>query len=729
MMLNKPVHILIALLLCAGCTAESVGIDSDGDGLSDSQELRFCTNPRNPDTDGDTIPDAIDTNPCELPGIVITPKVVRVVSGEHKAEATIQIGVQNTKNLWVGDVPIQLTATAGQLSDPFEQGTGLYEVQLTSDADIVSVISIYTIDENGQPDNRASESIRVELKLKNSQTDPPDPPDPPNPQNPVLEIPGLNPGRYQTAGPMNGELTVMAIDGQTLDWSESSIAPYKSAYVQIDFADGESIHGWTDETGFVHFADERLKSPVNITVGAPGARYITWMHADARYVSAGIHSRDITAAEADLKGSEITGTVRGFWGETGIPSFPRENSNVFKTINIAIVQVATRNYPLSSMNTGAILLPPDGSSQTAAYFDIPPNLVIANYSHPELSRFRLNQLIPGKYVVFALAGAGGNILAASQNPYELEFVPMALGMKEIEVKAGDKTDITLDLTVDLRNAQVASNDLYFGHLPPDPQTGEPLPMGLVLPLINTGKGYIFTDINATYNHDGFKNPVTVMYPQAVHQTLAALGLEAHPMVVGLAGRKAVNGFDRPGISTLIMHPQSQGGTLESVYMNNASQWPALPQFITPKPPESQAFDAVGASLNPSRVVSWDVPDDADMTVLRFNYMTPPIHNELLNSDIGASQSHPLWEVYVPAPYHQIVLPTLDTSAPDYPVLVNYAPTVPGDAYQYDAHTVELEINAYYMGPRSFNYQADFRIDDVNMNAWAVSQDSYLIDVR
>ena len=717
---------LTALLLCAGCTGETVGIDSDGDGLSDSQELRFCTNPRNPDTDGDTVPDAIDTNPCELPGIILSPKVISIFSGEKNADATIEIGIKNTKNLWMGDVPIKITATAGTLSEPFEQGTGLYEVHLTTDTDIVSVISIVTVDENGEPDDRASESIRVELKLKQTQVDPPDPPDP---QNPVLEIPGLNPGTYQSAGPMNGELTVMAIDGQTLDWSESTIAPYKNAYVQVDFADGASIHGWTNETGFVHFTDERLKSPVNITVGAPGARYITWMHADARYVSAGIHSRDITAAEADIKGCEITGTVRGFWGETGLPSFPRENSNIFKTINMAIIQVATRNYPLSSMNTGAILLPPDGSSSTASYFDIPPNLVIANYAHPELSRFKLNQLIPGKYVVFALAGAGGNILAASQNPYELEFVPMVLGMKEVEVKAGDKIDITLDLTVDMRNAQGVASDIHFGQLPNDPQTGQPLPMGLVLPLINTGKGYIFTDVNSAYNREGFRNPLTAMYPNAVHQTLVSLGLEAHPMVVGLAGRKAVNGFDRPGISTLIMHPQAQGNALESVYMNSASQWPALPRFVTPAPPESDAFDAVGASLNPSRIVAWEVPADADMTVLRFNYMTPPIHNELLNSDIGASQSHPLWEVYVPAPAQQIVLPTLDPTAPDYPVLRNYAPTVPGDAYQYGPNTVELEINAYYMGPRTFNYQADFRIDDINMNAWAVSQDSYLIDAE
>ena len=107
-------------------------------------------------------------------------------------------------------------------------------------------------------------------------------------------------------------------------------------------------------------------------------------------------------------------------------------------------------------------------------------------------------------------------------------------------------------------------------------------------------------------------------------------------------------------------------------------------------------------------------------------MTPPIHNKILDSDIGASQSHLLWEVYVPGADTEIVLPELDKGAPDYPVLINYEPTAPGDAYQYDAQTIELEINTYYMGPRAFDYQSNFLIDDVNMNAWGVSQDSYLI---
>src|SRR5262249_60793719 len=34
--------------------------DSDGDGLSDAEEIRLGTNPLNPDTDGDGIPDGIE---------------------------------------------------------------------------------------------------------------------------------------------------------------------------------------------------------------------------------------------------------------------------------------------------------------------------------------------------------------------------------------------------------------------------------------------------------------------------------------------------------------------------------------------------------------------------------------------------------------------------------------------------------------------------------------------
>ncbi|MBQ9396365.1 MAG: hypothetical protein IJU23_12755 [Proteobacteria bacterium] len=736
-------------ILVAGCTSESAGTDSDGDGLSDYQESLFCTDPNNPDTDGDTIPDAQDPSPCEAPRIYISSRITSTEATETSASAVLMISLKTARDLWVSDVDIDVSSTFGTISPIQKKADGLFTCELSSTESGTAIVTIQTVTD-GQPDGRAIESMQIELALKpvdppDNPKDPPDnPKDPPDnpPDNPpetctdilcedcvILEEPGANPGRYADAGMVNGDLWVMAIDGTCLDWDDD-LKPYKDAFVQVDFKDGSHLTARTNEAGWVHITDSRLNGTVDVTVGAEGARYVTWMNTSSRVISAPIHQRDITQAEAAQKGGELTGIVRGFWGETGLEAFPKENSNVFGTINMAIVQVAIRNMPLSSMNTGAILLPPDSKSQTAEYFEIPPNLVLANYSNPDISKYRLNTLKPGKYIVFALAGAGGNIMIASQNPYELHFTPMAMGIAEVEVKAGQTVYADIPLTIDLRKDDNDIIDLHFGQLPEDPKTGKPLPMGLLLPLFNTGKGYIFNDVNSAYNFDDFQNPMKVIYPKAIHDTLASYGLKMQPMAVGLAARKAISGFDQPGISTLILHPERQpDGSLSTVYMNDNRKWPQLPTFKTPNPPSDSALDAVGGKLNPSRKIAWNSPEDADMTVIRFNYMTPPIHNKILNSDIGSSQAHLLWEIFVPSPDTEFVLPKLDLSAPDYPVLVNYAPTSGTEAYQYGPHTVELEISSYYMGPKSFNYHSNFLLDDINMNAWGVSQDSYLIDAE
>ncbi len=726
----------IVFILAAACTSETVGIDSDGDGLSDAQERIFGTDPFNQDTDGDTIPDGEDPSPCDEPKIILTAKVSSSKATETQAFADIMISIKNDRQQWLQDVEIDVTSTFGSLSSIEKIGSGLYTIRLTTNTSGTAIVTIQTTN-SGSPDGKASESIEIKLALKDKENpkDPPNPPQPPvqdiiDENNVVLEPPGTNPGRYAKAGGIHGDLWVMTIDGSSLDWAEATLTAAPNAYVQVDLPDGTYLHGTTNSKGWIHFVDERLDGPVSVTVGAKDARYVSWIDVDSRVISAPIHARDIAPADAQTRGSTLTGVVRGFWGETGIPSFPPENSNVFDTINIAIVQVGIRNTPLSSMNTGSILLPPDSSSPTAELFEIPPNLVLANRSKPDLSKFKLSELKPGKYILFALAGAGSNIVEASQNPYELHFTPMALGITEVEVAPGQTKEIDIPLTIDLRTNDNNNTSLYFGQLPDDPKTSEPLPMGLLLPLMNTGKGYVFLDVNSAYNFSGFHNPMPIIYPKASHNTMTSLGLDMHPMAVGLAARKAVNGFDLPGISTLISHPgQNHSESLETIYMNDENKWPRLPTFVTPKPSASTALDAVGDKLNPDRKIEWNGPDNIDMTVLRFNYMTPPIHNKILSSDIGSSQAHLLWEVYVPAPKTSIVLPKLDESAPDYPVLINYAPTKPGDAYQYGEHTIELEISPYYMGPREFNYNSSFMLDDINMNAWAVSQDSYLFDAE
>lgn len=726
---------IVAIAMASSCTAEVRGLDSDGDGLSDEQERMFCTDPHHPDTDGDTIPDALDPSPCDKPKINVVPTVVSTISTETQATATVQIAVRDANGRWIDDDTLEVRTTFGELTPLTKIGTGIFEISLSSSNDGAAEVTFSLMHAN------VSETILVELKLKKETTVEPNPdnPDPEKPTPPpessscadfVLTTPGVNPGIYANSGKMDGKLIVAAVDGQSLDWSDSALRAKPGAYVQVDLGDGSVLLGTTDDNGCVAFEDERLKSEVTVTIGAQKARYVTMTHIDARVIVFPLISRDITQKDAKTEGAKVTGTVRGFWGETGLPTLPPQNTNVFGTINIAIVQAAIRNMPLSSMNTGSILRPPNGESVTAELFDIPPNLVLSNKRDPSLSRFSLDKLEPGKYLIFALAGAGGNILAASQNPYELKFKPMALGIKEIEVRAGETVDIDLPLQIDLRT-NTDDARLHFGQLPTDPKTGQALPMGLVLPMIRTGKGYIFLDVNSEWNLPNFSNPISLIFPRAVDEVLTSLGLLVDPMVVGLAARRAVSGFDLPGISTRVSHivfDKSSTAT-PAVYMNDGAQWPSLPKFVTPEPPQSEALDAVGGNLYPDRKIAWEMKSDADLTILRLNYMTPPVHNKILNSDIGASQAHLLWEIYVPAPYREVVLPSLSEQAPDYPVLVNYEPTTKDAAYQYDETTIELEINAYYMGPKHFDYERDFCFEDVNIHSSSVSQDSYLISVK
>ena len=72
------------------CSAEMRGIDSDGDGLSDAQERLFCTDPHNADTDGDTIPDALDASPCDnKPSVALSASIVASDSTQSLAWATL----------------------------------------------------------------------------------------------------------------------------------------------------------------------------------------------------------------------------------------------------------------------------------------------------------------------------------------------------------------------------------------------------------------------------------------------------------------------------------------------------------------------------------------------------------------------------------------------------------------------------------------------------------------
>lgn len=710
----------VALPLSA-CSAEVFGPDSDGDGLSDAQEAIFGTDPHLRDTDGDTVPDALDSSPCDLPGLDIYGTVTATTATSNSSSSHIKIHLKNKQGAFVGNVTVKVSTSLGRIDNEAHTATGIFEFDATSDEDGIGLITVQaTYRDTAQPAGEFSLPVTFKRTTTPKPVDPtPTPPSPLLTEDHVeLEAPGINPGRYADAGPLDGDIWIMTIDGRSLDWKDSVLKPASRAYVQLDFKDGSQLTAQTNDEGWIHITDDRLHDGVTITAGDKGARYVTFADMNARVISIGIHPRDIPAAEAETRGAMVRGVVRGFNGEAGVPAFPAENTNIFGKFNIAIVQLAFRNTPLSSMNTGAILLPPDDKSAMASYFAIPPNLVLANMSNPDRSTFRLTGIQPGTYVVFALAGVGSNILEASQNPYRLVFEPRALGLTTVDVEAGQTADVEIDLNIDLTRT-VDTNTVYFGDLPTDPETGSPMETGLLLPLIHTGCGFIFLDINSTYNFDDFKNPMTAAFPRSTHPEFVKWHLDAHPMVAGLAGRAAVSGFDRPGISTIIRH--TTPGTPISMY--GADNWLDLPGASSPAKPVSKAHDAVETTL--TGPMQWSVPEQADLTIIRLNYMTPPIHNLILDSDIGASRAHLLWEIYVPSPNRSLEIPRLSPEAPDYPVLVNYEPTSPDAVYQYDEKTIEFELNAYVMGPSPFDYNRNFMATDLNLNAAMVSQDSWL----
>ena len=151
---------IVAIAMASSCTAEVRGLDSDGDGLSDEQERMFCTDPHTPDTDGDTIPDALDPSPCDKPKINVVPTVVSTVSTETQATATVQIAVRDANGRWIDDDTLEVRTTFGELTPLTKIGTGIFEISLSSSNDGAAEVTFSLMHAN------VSETILIELKLK-----------------------------------------------------------------------------------------------------------------------------------------------------------------------------------------------------------------------------------------------------------------------------------------------------------------------------------------------------------------------------------------------------------------------------------------------------------------------------------------------------------------------------------------------------------------------------------
>jgi len=704
--------------LLLGCGAE-LGPDADGDGLTDAQEARFGTDPHVADTDGDGIPDGRDPQPLPgAPQLMLEPRDLYYAEDQRAWFARLQATVLDHLDRPLSSASLQGETDLGTLS-PFEElGSGLLEAVLISTRRGVARVTVCL--ERTPP---VCENLLVHL-------------------GDTLPQPGLNPSPYR--GKLAGKLTVYALDGLTIGSTRVPPLPEAGAYVRVEGADGLLLEGATDAEGEAVFDDPRLSGKVTVTIAARGHRYVTYYDVQATVVAAALHPLDALPQEADATTGSVFGRVIGFDGEEGGPQF-LPSANIFEELNIALVNAAFRNQQLSSISVGNLLDVAEGSAMGG--LTLPSNMVV----YPGMEQFSLTGLPPGEQLVFALAGRGKGMLQTLQDPYSLAFTPMALGLARVNVKPGETKEVDIPLRIDLTavdGAELIEIKTNFGRLPLDDSTGEIFGEGLLMPILDTGgMGFLFAAVDARYNEldpslGADRSLIldvilpTGRHPEAVRlDGLLGTGFALAPRLVGLAGRSSIRGCDPPGIVTAILDPAVNRTPLP---MNVPDAWLRLPVPQLPLPPAPPAaLDEVGGELVDR--ISWLAPagngvDLVDLYVVRLGYMTPPPPSPIAGNTLGGARSHPLWDLYVPAPRTEILLPQVPEQELGWPpLLVNPQPSL-GDAaalLQYDAQTIEIEINAAVLGAsgKNFNYNEDFLLSDINLHASHLSQDSYLVRVR
>jgi hypothetical protein len=340
------------------------------------------------------------------------------------------------------------------------------------------------------------------------------------------------------------------------------------------------------------------------------------------------------------------------------------------------------------------------------------------------------------------------VLDTIEDPYRLRFTPLAMGITKVRVEAGGTTKaVDIPLEIDLRQMDPPPDyadliNVALGNLPPDPQTIDPItgdelpmPMGLLLPILDTGGyGFIFSAVDARYNFDDFVSPLATVVPAVDHPVFVDAGLSITRRLVALAGRNTRKGADPPGIVTAIVPPDGPRAN-----MATPEAWLHLPTPLVPAPPAQPAEqDAVGGDLETE--IRWGAPSQLTITqqqnlqyIVRLGYLTAPPHNPLFEGyTMGNARSHALWDLYVPGTKTNIELPRVPEDQLGWPRLLrNPVPDDPQATFHYDPQTIEIELNACVLGAagKPFERDEDFLIEDINLHASHLSQDSYLVRVR
>lgn len=752
--------LLVGIVLVPGLACvRGAAQDSDGDGLSDRQEQAFGTDPKTVDTDKDGIPDGSDPAPLGKVRLSLTAGPIQKAgdgSGNLCVEflATLRNG---DGKLMTGEaVRVQWAPRGGTIPPTAlpvsSSGDGSYRADLcVADRVPVQVSAAY---EPPELSHRAQDSLVVWFGSD-------------------LPQPGVNTGTFKGAGASQGGLTVFALAGDTVGFPDASPQPFAGALVAVRSANGKWFWKQTAETGTVRFGPpeeaEALVAPFDVHVGAVGYRFTSYLGVDARSVAVAMARLDPIAGQDAGRSGVIEGEVTGFLGEFekeyGVSRFPKGRlidgflggSNA--PAPIAIVQVAVKNRPLSSVSMGSILTRPADPEG----LPVPANMAQCSLGSDDAPQceapatFRLEGIAEGQHLLFALGGLARDALGAVRDPYKLNFEPRALGIVRVRVHGGEVTRADIPMQIDLRPQPGSTVDVLLDHPPTDWKTGASMapPKGnvLAMPVMDTfGEGFIFVAVDGRFNRDGFDPavPIAVRFPPDDHPVIRRLGIPAlNRLMVGLAGRGSLWGADPPGISTPV-RPQRKAGDV--VGFNTTDTWLDMPRITTPRQPEDPTLPL--DTLSPDRfngTVEWRASSRSpspQLYVLRVNYMTPAPPNLLIDDlpagvsgSLGGPVSHCLWEIFVPGDRTRVDLPAFPADVPARPVLANPAPSLEDKdpetgeyllrPQHYGPKTIELELNAYVLeaGGKRFDFNDDFAYDDVNLQCTVVSQDSFVVSVE
>ena len=740
---NRGFAVLMSVVLAAlgpSSCGRTLGKDSDGDGLTDRQEQAFHTDPNKVDTDGDGIPDGSDPEPDSRPRLTLTASpVFRDESNRQCAEV-----VAHLKN--------SLGAPLANRTVEFAwEGSSLQPVDARSDGTYVV---------------RPCTTERVQAQVQATYTDPSDP---------ILTatdkvslsfadpiVPGVNTTPHVGAGPMKDLLRVYALSNATAGTPK----PFEGATVAVRGPFGD---WWpskvTGPEGYVDYVAGQdvveLAGPADITVGADGYRFTTYLGVDAAYVAVLMTRLDPVLPRDAARVGSIRGTISGFLGETGLARYPggRVLDQVFPPagnanpeLPLALVQLSIKDVPLSSMSMGSVLEPPPALDVAGGgVLPIPANMAVCEMSDQADATcanppsFEFQNIPEGQYLLFALGGTAAHVADALADPYKLVFKPRSMAITRIQVQGGLPTVIqSLPMDIDLLSDLAPALDIDVGSPPKDWQTGAAFPNVLVMPVIDTGgEGFIWVTVDGSYNRDKFTNPVHVRFPSNDDPAIQRLGITLKPMGVALAGRATYFGGDPPGISTPVF-PLAQPGVPVD-FMKPAS-WLEAPHITVPRPvAPRKPLDAVSDDAFTGTIEWLPVtdPKTPDLYVLRVNYLTAAPLNSLVTNDdtggkgtLGGPRSHCLWEFFVPAHLTsgstsmRLDLPVLPDDAKARPVLANPDPTASDDPSpeRFGPKTIELELSAYRLGAggKTFDYSDDFAYADVNVQCAVVSQDSFAV---